>query len=169
MHINETRKITTISILISLIGALLLLDRSIGFIFSDFCPVMIVAVIDAYHRKYGNNGIGILSFGLLLIGYLFGNIVSYVYFPIGVCVGLISSHTKKTLKTMVVSYFVGEILVSFVIYPLLSIGFSPFTGNLNFFQFYLILSFILSALFLAFIQGLLSYIISLRLEKMIKK
>lgn len=169
MCIHETRKIASISILISLVGALLLLDRSIGFVFADFCPVMIVATIDAYHGKYGNSGIGILSFGLLLIGFLFGNIVSYVYFPVGVCVGLISSHATKTLKIMITSYFVGELLVSFIIYPLLSLGFSPLTGTLSLFQFYLVFSFVLGAFLLALVQGFLSYIISLRLEKLIKR
>lgn len=113
----KTKELTCMSMLISSIGALLLLDRMCGYVLADMCPIFIVACMLAYSKKYNRKNLFYLSIGILFVGFLFGNAVSYIYFPVSIFVGYISSY-KVSWKTMLFSFFAGELIVTFILYPI---------------------------------------------------
>lgn len=152
------------SMLISIIGTSLLADRLLGFILADWCPILIVACMVAFSKQFGTKNLWILSIGILLIGFMFGNLISYVYFPVSIFVGYVTSH-RISFQTMLWSYFVGELIVTFILFPLLSIN-NPvfmFTGILRIVWF---LSYIASIFVIAFFQGFASFLI---VSKIIKR
>lgn len=174
MHLNKTKKITTMAMLIAIVGASLILDKAFGFILADFCPVVIVSAIYSFSFKYGIRDCLILSLGIMIIGLLLGNIVSCVYFPAGILVGLLLCLVPPTIeddkknKLMLLFYFVAELIVSLLIYPLLNLGSVPvYEGNIIFIA-YCYFSYIFTILIIAAVESFFTWQVCMAIKKRLK-
>lgn len=175
MALNQTRKLTTMSMLIAIVGSALLLDKIFGYLMADFCPVLIVASIYFVGQKYRFSDCLVLSLGILIIGFILGNIVSYVYFPVGVIVGLLMCLIPKKMTNkwkfilMIFFYFVSELIVSIFIYPLLNLGGIPLYEGSTLFVLYCYFSFAFTVFIIAFVESVLSWNVCKAIEKRIVK
>lgn len=125
---NKTKKLTQGAMLLAILGALILIDRMTAYWFTEFvvliAPIIIIIYIAMQSFKDGI----LLSVGVIIISFLLGNFQTtyLIYIPVGVITGLLYGFgVKKGLdKTTLlfiacVTYVVGEVISSYVIYPIL--------------------------------------------------
>lgn len=134
---NQTKKITQGAMMLAILGALILIDRMLGYFF-DIMVVLIVPVIIIMYSGMNTFKDGaILSVGILIIAFLLGNLqITYmIYVPVGIVTGLSYAFgikknlDKRTLMFISIgTYVLGEIIATFVVYPIL--GF-PISQMLN--------------------------------------
>lgn len=127
---NNTKKLTTGAMLLAIVGALMLIDRQLSFMFETiiimFMPVVIIIYSTMYELREGI----ILSVSLLILTFILGDPeYAFVNVPIAVIVGLgYSFGIKKNYgkrKLMIIAmilFVIGEIVVAFIISPLLGIS-----------------------------------------------
>lgn len=128
---NNTKKLTTGAMLLAIVGALMLIDRQLSFLFEELIVMLAPTIIIIYSSMYDIKDGLILSVSLLIIGFLLGSIYTYLYLPISVIVGVgysicIKKNFDKT-KLMLVSmglFIIGEVLVTFIVTPIVSISIS---------------------------------------------
>lgn len=179
---NSIRKITTLSMLTALVGAILLMDKIFGFILADFSSVTVVAVLFICATIYELNDCLILSFCLFLIELMLGNAISFIYGIVGIITGVLVSlyviknrpkiNIKKLIVFTVFIYFISELAVSIVIYPLFSLG-TPdriieFITNKNIVTFIGIINYIAAVFCIALFEGAISVFLGVELKKRIR-
>ena len=126
---NKTKKITQGSMMLAIIGALMLIDRQLSYLFSDILLLLMPIVIIIYSTMHTIKDGLILLFGLGVLTILFGTpTVHYIYFPIEAIVGIgyalaiKRNLDKRALLFIAIGLFVaGELTVYFVIFPLIGI------------------------------------------------
>lgn len=123
---NKTKKLTQGAMMLAIIGALMLIDRQLSYFFSTFIIMMVPVVIAIYSTMYQIKDGGVLCVGLLALTLLFSDLYGYIYMPVSIVVGLgISVAIKKNLDRRKINliaillYVIAELLVVFLIYPLL--------------------------------------------------
>lgn len=189
---NKTKKLTQGAMLLAIVGAVMLIDRQLSFAFEYFvfmaAPVIIIIYTSMYDLKDG----GILSFGLLAIGLLFGSTLAYFYIPLGIVVGLSSSvalkkNTKRSIFMIIcmLSFVIGEIVYTLIVMPLLGIDISTqiaegttfisemglldvlkqFISNINMF---ITAIFFASIIITGIMEGFFTYFLSIILLKRLK-
>lgn len=128
---NKTKKLTQGAMLIAIIGALMIIDRQLSFIFSIYILLIIPVVIAIYGVMYELKDAITMSVCLLVIGVLFGTLSTYIYMPISIIVGiLVCLAIKKGMDRRRVNiiasitYVIAEVLVAFVIFPLFGVSVS---------------------------------------------
>ena len=127
---NNTKKLTTGAMLLAIIGALMLIDRQLSFMFETFIIMFMPVVIIIYSTMYDLKAGALLSFCLLVLTFVLGDPeYAFINVPIAVIVGMgYSVGVKKNLdksKLMIIAmvlFIIGEIVVAFIVTPLL--GFS---------------------------------------------
>ena len=128
MYMNETKKLPQGAMMLAIVGALILIDRMTAYWFTELVVLIMPIVIIMYSSMHTLKDGLLLSLGLLIISFLFGNfqIIYLIYVPVGIITAMIDSYgikknkDKRTLLLYaVVTYMLGEILATFVIYPLL--------------------------------------------------
>ena len=122
---NKTKKLTQGAMLLAIIGALMLIDRQLSFMFNELILLGVPVVIAIYSTMYTVKDSLSLCAGLLVLAILFGSLTTYIYMPISLIVGLaVSISIKKGFdrrKINIVAsivYVVAEVLVAFFILPL---------------------------------------------------
>ena len=114
--------------MLAIVGALILIDRMSAYWFTELIVLMMPVVIIMYCAMHTFKDGVILSVGLMIISFLLGNFqfVYLIYVPIGILTGLaysfgISKNMDKSrlLIIAIVTYIIGEIIATFLIYPLL--------------------------------------------------
>ncbi|MBR2577612.1 MAG: DUF2232 domain-containing protein [Erysipelotrichaceae bacterium] len=135
---NKTKKLTQGAMLLAIVGAVMLIDRQIGFIFEYFIFMVAPVVVVIYTVMYTLQDGGILCFGLLVLGILFGSTSAYVYMPLSIIVGLglgiaIKKDLNRNLLMLVtmVLYIIGEVVITFVVFPILGIDLAAQISELN--------------------------------------
>lgn len=125
---NKTKKLTTGAMLLAIVGALMLINRQLSYMFEELIVMMAPVVIIIYSTMYDLKDGAILSISLLILGFLLGSTYSYMYLPISVIVGLGYSFgikknfdKKKLLIIAIVLFLLGEVAITFVVSPLLGI------------------------------------------------
>lgn len=128
---NKTKKLMQGAMLIAIIGALMIIDRQLSFIFSVYILLIIPVVIAIYGVMYELKDAITMSVCLLVIGVLFGTLSTYIYMPISIIVGiLVCLAIKKGMDRRRVNiiasitYVIAEVLVAFVIFPLFGVSVS---------------------------------------------
>ena len=127
---NNTKKLTTGAMLLAIIGALMLIDRQLSYMFEVFIIMMMPVVIIIYSTMYDIREGAILSLCILILTFILGNPgYAFVNVPIAVIVGLgYSFCIKKNLsqsKLMILAmvlFMVGEVIVTFIVTPILGIS-----------------------------------------------
>ena len=125
---NKTKKLTTGAMLLAIVGALMLINRQLSYMFEELIVMMAPVVIIIYSTMYDLKDGAILSVSLLILGFLLGSTYSYMYLPISVIVGMgYSFGIKKNLdknKLLIIAialFLLGEIIITFVVSPLLGL------------------------------------------------
>ena len=126
---SNTKKIVQSAMFIALIGALLIINREMAYIFDYIVNILVSVIIVTYITQYDFKSGLMMSFGILVITFLFGSIYSYLYMPLSIIAGLTYAYAlKKTdnygaaiLWTILV-YVLGETLLACVVLPLLGYG-----------------------------------------------
>lgn len=125
---NKTKKLTQGAMMLAILGALILIDRMTAYWFTEFVVLIAPIIIIMYSAMQSLKDGMLLSIGVIIISFLLGNFqtVYLIYIPVGVVTGLTYSFAlnrgldKSTLLFVAcITYVVGEILASYVIYPLL--------------------------------------------------
>ena len=125
---NKTKKLTQGAMLLAILGALILIDRMTAYWFSEIVVLIAPIIIIIYSAMHCFKDSVLLSVGVIIISFLLGNfqMLYLIYIPVGIVTGLAYSYAmqkgldKSTLLFIAcVSYTVGEIIASYVIYPLL--------------------------------------------------
>lgn len=126
---NNTKKLTTGAMLLAIVGAVMLIDRQLSFLFQELIIMLAPAIIIIYSAMYDIKDGAILSVSLLIIGFLLGSTYTFCYMPISVIVGLgYSFGIKKNLdktKLMLISmilFIIGEVIVTFVVTPIIGLS-----------------------------------------------
>ena len=125
---NQTKKITQGAMMLAIVGAMILIDRMTAYWFTEFVVLIIPIVIIMYSAMHTLKDGALLSVGLLIISFLLGNfqLLYLIYVPVGILTGLAYAwgieHNKNKrwlLFSAMFVYTVGELLATFIIYPLL--------------------------------------------------
>ena len=127
---NNTKKLTTGAMLLAIIGALMLIDRQLSYMFEIFIIMMMPVVIIIYSTMYDIREGAILSVCILILTFILGNPgYAFVNVPIAVIVGLgYSFGIKKNLsqkKLMIIAmllFLIGEVVSAFIVSPLLGLS-----------------------------------------------
>lgn len=197
---NKTKKLTQGAMMLAIMGALILIDRITAYWFTEFVVLIAPIIIIMYSAMQTFKDGLLLSVGVVIISFLLGNFqMTYlIYIPVGVVTGLAYSFAlkrgldKSTLLFIAcVTYVVGEVIASYVIYPLLGFpitqmieelkvamdqsssltGFdyaSVFeTAGLNFDKL-LIIIYLISTIIMGAMEGLLIHILTIFLLKRFK-
>lgn len=128
---NKTKKLTQGAMLLAIIGALMIIDRQLSFIFSTYILLIIPVVIGIYGVMYELKDALTMCVGLLVIGILFGTLSTYIYIPIDIIVGTclclaIKKGMDRRRINLIISivYIISEVLVAFVVFPLCGVSIS---------------------------------------------
>lgn len=125
---NKTKKLTQGAMMLAIMGALILIDRLIAYAFTELVILIAPIIIIMYSAMQSFKDGCLLSIGVLIISFLLGNfqLIYLIYIPVGIVTGLVYSYAlikgmnKSTLLFLsCVTYIIGEIVASYVIYPLL--------------------------------------------------
>ena len=189
---NKTKKLTHGAMLLAIIGAAMLIDRQLSFLFENFIFMAVPVIIIIYSTMYTVGDGGILCFGVLVMGILFGSIYAYASIPLAIIVGIgVSLAIKKDLKSRsllfiaMLTYIIGEVLISLLIMPLLGIDIatqvaeiSTVFSNYNFadmmsqvsinFDNFLVVLFIAAIIMTGMMEGFFVYFISTVLLRRLK-
>ena len=127
---NNTKKLTTGAMLLAIVGALMLIDRQLSFMFETiiilFMPVIIIIYSTMYELREGI----ILAVCLLILTFVLGNpAYGFINIPIAVIVGLGYSYgikknfnKRKLMIIAMILFVIGEVIVAFIVSPLLGIS-----------------------------------------------
>jgi len=136
---NKTKKLTQGAMLLAIVGALMVLDREFGFLFTEFIILAMPVIIIIYSTKFELRDGLILTVGLLFLVFVIGNFSAYIFVPTAILVGLVYSwgikkdfNNRKLMISASLIYIVGEIITTLVIMPLMGIDFiSSFMETFN--------------------------------------
>ena len=125
---KNIKKLTTGAVLLAIIGVLMLIDMWTSYLFTDIVILLIPVVIIMYSCMYKVTDGLILSFGIVVIGILCGSVYSYAYMPlcilvgIGYAIGVKRNLDRRTLLILtIIVFIIGEVLLSYVIFPMLGL------------------------------------------------
>ena len=114
--------------MLAILGALIIIDRMTAYWFTTFVVLIAPIIIIMYSAMQSFKDGILLSIGVLIISFLLGNFQTtyLIYIPVGVVTGLAYSYgvikglDKSTLLFIAcVTYAVGELLATYIIYPIL--------------------------------------------------
>ena len=132
---NKTKKITQGAMMLAIVGALILLDRMTAFWFTELVVLVVPVVVIMYSAMQSFKDGLLLSVGLIVIAFLLGNFYTtyLIYVPVGIVTGLAYSFgiekgldKRMLLIIAIFVYTVGELLVSFVVYPMMGFPVASF-------------------------------------------
>ena len=127
-NMNKTKKLTQGAMMLAILGALIIIDRMTAYWFTTFVVLIAPIIIIMYSAMQSFKDGILLSIGVLIISFLLGNFQTtyLIYIPVGVVTGLAYSYgvikglDKSTLLFIAcVTYAVGELLATYIIYPIL--------------------------------------------------
>jgi len=119
--------------LLAIVGALMVIDRQFAFFFADLLVLAIPVMIIFYSTKFEIRDGLILSVCFIILTLILGSITSYAILPISILVGIVYSiglkkdfSKRRLLGISIIMFIIGEVLVSFIVLPLLGID---YVGN----------------------------------------
>ena len=127
---NQTKKITTGAMMLAIIGALLLIDRALSYMFTEIILLMIPVVIIMYSSMYELRDGIIFTIALFIMGFVINPSISFlVYIIEGAVTGIGYSYgikknfdRKRLLMIAMFLYVVGEVLTIVIVSPILGFG-----------------------------------------------
>ena len=126
---NKTKKLTTGAMLLALIGAFMLIDRQLSYVFTYFIVLLIPVIIAVYCCMYSMKDGYVLCVGVVALSILFGSLYTYMYLPASIITGLcISAAIRKDYdrrRVMLISiavFVLSELLITFLVSPLLGVS-----------------------------------------------
>ncbi|MDO4500754.1 MAG: DUF2232 domain-containing protein [Erysipelotrichaceae bacterium] len=135
---NKTKKLTQGAMLMAIIGAVMLIDRQLSFLFEDVIVLLVPVIIAIYSCMYEVKDGAILCVGLAALTILFGSLRTYMYMPIALIAGVgISYVIKKDMDRRRITaaamllYIIGELIVIYLVSPLLGIDIASQIESIN--------------------------------------
>lgn len=126
---NKTKKLTTGAMLLALIGAFLLIDRQLSYVFTYFIVLLIPVIIAVYCCMYSMKDGYVFCVGVVALSILFGSLYTYMYLPSAIITGLCISaairkdYDKRRVMLISIAVFVlSELLIAFLVSPLLGVS-----------------------------------------------
>lgn len=125
---NKTKKLTQGAMMLAILGALILIDRMTAYWFTELVVLVAPIIIIMYSAMQSLKDGILLAVGVMIISFLLGNFQTMylIYIPVGVVTGIAYSYgvckgmDKSTLIFIAcATYVVGELIASYVIYPIL--------------------------------------------------
>ena len=125
---NKTKKMTQGAMLLAILGALVLIDRITAYWFTEFVVLVAPIIVIMYSGMYTVKDGGLLSVGIAILCFIIGNFntVYLIYIPVGIITGLVYSFglskglsKTKLLLLAIITYTLGEVVSSFIVYPVL--------------------------------------------------
>ncbi|MBR4420948.1 MAG: DUF2232 domain-containing protein, partial [Erysipelotrichaceae bacterium] len=125
---NKTKKLTQGAMMLAIVGAVILIDRMIAYMFTELIVLLMPVVIIMYSTMHSLKDGVLLSVGMAIISFLLGSLqyTYLIYVPVSIATALIyaygirRNYDKRTLLFLAVAaYAVGELIATFVVYPLL--------------------------------------------------
>ena len=189
---NRTKKLTQGAMLLAIVGALMVIDRQLSFVFENFIFMAAPVVVIIYAVMYSIRDGAVLCFGLLVIGVLFGSTAAYLYMPLAAIVGLGFAYgvkkdmNRRSLLIIAVAlYVIGEVAITFAFMPLLGIDVATqisetsvlFEGDgvkealsliSNNIESFMVMLFVASILLMGALEGFFTYFVSIVLLKRLK-
>lgn len=197
---NKTKKLTQGAMMLAILGALILIDRMTAYWFTEFVVLIAPIIIIMYSAMQTFKDGLLLAVGIVIISFLLGNFQTLyiIYIPVGVITGLAYSYAlnkgldKSTLLFIAcATYVVGEIIASYIIYPLLGFPVAQMieelkvaltkSGSLGGFDYsaifnsagfefdkILVIIYLISTILMGAMEGLLIHILSIFLLKRFK-
>ena len=128
---NKTKKLTIGAMLLAIIGAAMIIDRQLSYAFTNFIVLLVPIVIATYSTMYKVSDGLMLCIGLVVFTILFGSLTTYIYMPISIIVGVAVAvaidkgfDRRKINFVAIITYTIAEVLVVYVIMPLLGVSVS---------------------------------------------
>ena len=128
MH-NTTKNITQGAMFLAIFGAALMINRGLSFMFDQFVALLPAIVIIIYVARFGFKYGCMLSFGLLVIAFMFGGTYVTLYTPLSVIGGLVYGYgvshdfdTKTNLLMTIIVFVIGEFIITALIIPVMGMG-----------------------------------------------
>ena len=125
---RNTKTITTSAMLLALIGALFLLNRAFAFFFDPIAHTVSALIILIEIVLYGYKMGLVVSFGALIMGFLFGGSYILIYTPLAILAAFAYGFAvakrfgaKEAVAMTSVIYIIGEFIITLLIMPLLGI------------------------------------------------
>ena len=114
--------------MLAIVGALILIDRMTAYWFTELVVLIMPVVIIMYATMHTLKDGLILSAGMMIIAFLLGNfnLVYLIYVPVGIITAIAYSwgisagfDKRRLLWLAIIIYTAGELIATFIIYPLL--------------------------------------------------
>ncbi len=128
MH-NTTKNITQGAMFLALFGATLLINRGLSFIFDQYVALLSALIIIIYIARFGMKYGMMLSFGVMIIAFLFGGTYVTMYTPLSIVAGLVYGYgvchdfdTKKNLLMTIIVFVLGEFIITALLLPIMGYG-----------------------------------------------
>jgi len=127
---NRTKKLTQGAMMIAIVGAMVLLDRLTAYWLTEIVYLIAPVVIVMYAAMYTVKDGIFVAIGVMIIALLLGNFnLSYmIYMPVGIITAIVYSFGLKKnmpksflLLSAIIVYIIGEVVVTFIVYPLMGI------------------------------------------------
>lgn len=135
---NRTKKLTQGAMLLAIAGALMIIDRQLSYLFETILLLVYPVIVIVYSCMYTLKDGGVLCFGLIVMGFLFGSLITQMYMPlvmilgIGYSYGVHHNFSRQILSVTSMALFVlGEVLITFMIQPILGISVAQQLEELN--------------------------------------
>lgn len=170
---SKTQNLTLGAMFLAIIGAFVLLNMSLGSIIADTLPFMVVPMLVYYKYKTSKIETLFLSIGMLAISLVSGNIFTIIQIVLAIIVGNIVNlvpiqKPKRLFIIMTLAYALGEVLIAFVISPILGISLIEQTRHYteifqNISYSFIIALFTTSVLAVAIIESTISFVLIAKL------
>lgn len=127
---NKTKKLTQGAMMIAIVGALILMDRLLSNWFDTIIVLIAPVVIIMYSTMYSVKDGIFVSLGVLFVTFLFGSsdFIYLIFIPVGIVTATAYSYAisknidrRRALLVCMITYIIGEIVATFIIYPILGI------------------------------------------------
>lgn len=137
---NQTKKITQGAMMLAITGALIVIDRMMAYAFSTLIILAMPVIVIMYSSMHTFKDGLMISAGLLIIAFLLGNLdlLYMIFVPVSLFTGILYAwgikrgwNKRRLLINAVISYIIGEVLASFVIYPLLGFPVSQYLAEMK--------------------------------------
>lgn len=125
---NQTKKITQGAMMLAILGAMILLDRVMSFLFTELIVLIVPVILIMYSCMNTFKDGLVLSVGIIILSFILGNFnMTYlIYTPVGIVTGIVYSYglsKGKDRTTLlfyaIVTYVIGEIASYYIIMPVL--------------------------------------------------
>ena len=129
MYQDKIKMLTKAAMYTAIVGALLLINSLLGFLFESVFALLISVLLILYLREYGFKYGLFLCFAFFVVVFLWGGIYVLLYFPLSIIAAYTYTFCLQkglnaylSLLILIMVMCLGEYLLTLVILPILGYG-----------------------------------------------